>query len=438
MIPPVVLASNGRSKRTSGTSDLQTHRQLTEYFAPLPRAGFARNNAIAVFLMGALPAVGGSVISVMMHTFIVWAVISLALGRFQFRMTRDDRMLAWTLTAFAVVIVITALTGNNPEQAPRSTLWLITFLAPWVMIPRLRASPDVDYLLFYLIGAAVGALGACVLAVIQLTALGIRVEGGAGNADVFAIITLCLMGLGGLNMSSSSNRRTLLGVAAVVAGGLAIVLSLTRGVAIAALPMIAFLVAFAPAVWRSVLSRPAILLVLIAAGLVILGGYHALDQRWQQTSQELQLVLNDQHSGSIGERLRLWTAAAEAISQSPAWGYGIQNRMAALLPTLKLDNIYINNFTHAHNGFLSFALDGGILVLAALIAVLYAPVALAWRAPRDTNYRRRLFAAIAVSGTYVLCGMTQIMFKHDIMDSFFVFFAILIAASIPENNTKQR
>lgn len=376
-------------------------------------------------------------ISVMMHTFIVWAVISLVLGRFQFRMTRDDRLLAWTFTAFAVLIVITALTGKNVGQAPRSTLWLITFLAPWVMIPRLRASPDVDYLFFYLTGAAVGILGACALAFIQLTAIGIRPEGGAGNADVFAIISLCLMGLGGLNLASSSNKRTMLGIAAVVAGGLAIVLSLTRGVAVVALPMIALLAAFAPAAWRSILSRPTVLLIFVAAGLVLIGGHHALDQRWQQTSQELQFVLDDQHSGSIGERLRLWKAAAEAISQSPIWGYGIQNRMAALLPTLRLDNIYIYNFTHAHNGFLSFALDGGIFVLAALIGVVYVPVAVAWRAPRDTNYRTRLFATIAVSGTYVLCGMTQIMFKHDIMDSFFVFFAILIAASIPENTAKQ-
>jgi hypothetical protein len=43
----------------------------------------------------------------------------------------------------------------------------------------------------------------------------------------------------------------------------------------------------------------------------------------------------------------------------------------------------------------------------------------------------RLFLALIVSTTYAVSGMTQIMFKHDIMDAFFVFCAILIAASIP-------
>lgn len=410
---------------------------MKEYVAFLPRDGIARNNAIATFLMGALPAVGGSVISIMIHTFVVWAIISLSLKRFEFRMTRGDRMLAWTFTAFAALIVATALIGKNPTQAPRSTLWLITFLAPWVMIPRLRASPGVNYLLFYVTGAAVGAIGACALAFVQLTAVGIRPEGGAGNADVFGIISLCLMGLGGLNIASSSTKRRVLGVAAAVAGGLAVILSLTRGVAMSALPIIAILMAFAPSAWRSILLRPAVLLILVVAGLALFGVHHSLDQRWLQTSQEFQLVLNDQHLGSVGERLRLWKAAVEAISQSPIWGYGIQNRMTTLLPMLRLGNTYIYNFTHAHNGFLSFALDGGIFVVAALIAVVWVPVTIAWHAPRDTNYHTRLFATVAVSGTYVLCGMTQIMFKHDIMDSFFVFFAILIAASIPEDTAEQ-
>jgi hypothetical protein len=78
-------------------------------------------------------------------------------------------------------------------------------------------------------------------------------------------------------------------------------------------------------------------------------------------------------------------------------------------------------------------LDGGILVLSALIAIICAPIAVSLRAPHDENYRLRLFMALAVTGAYVLCGMTQIMFKHDIMDSFFIFFAIVLAASVPDD-----
>ncbi|MBN9252537.1 MAG: hypothetical protein J0I86_18515, partial [Mesorhizobium sp.] len=105
--------------------------------------------------------------------------------------------------------------------------------------------------------------------------------------------------------------------------------------------------------------------------------------------------------------------------------------MASLVPELSKDDLPIRGFTHAHNGFLSFALDGGMLTLTALVAVLCVPVFIAWRAPRDSSYRARLFLALIVSISYAVSGMTQIMFKHDIMDAFFVFCAILIAASIP-------
>ena len=422
---------------TFGVSDLQALRELGTYVAFLPRDGIARNNAIGVFLMGALPAVGGSAISVILHASVLWAVISLVLGRFKFRMTRSDRMLAWTFTAFAALVLVTALLGKNIEQVPRSTLWLVTFLAPWVMISRLRASPDVNYLLFYLTGAAAGALAACAVAFVQLTFIGTRPEGGAGNPAVFAMISLCLMGLGGLNIASSADKRVMLGIAAVFAGGLAVMLSLTRGVAIAAIPILILLAIFAPAKWRSILSRPAVLVIFAVAILIFFGAQHVLDQRWQQTTDELQLILSNDRSGSVGGRLRLWAAALETIPQSPLWGYGIQNRMAALIPILRLDNNYIYNFSHAHNGFLSVALDGGVFVLSAVIAVLLAPIAIAGNARRDMDFRPRLFATLTISGIYTFCGMTQIMFKHDILDALFVFFAIVVAASIPENTIKQ-
>src|SRR5690606_42030680 len=78
-----------------------------------------------------------------------------------------------------------------------------------------------------------------------------------------------------------------------------------------------------------------------------------------------------------------------------------------------------------------------ILGLAGLVAVLLVPVAICWHAPQDEIYRLRLFMAVSVTGAYALCGLTQIMFKHDIMDSFFIFCSIVLAASIPDVNATQ-
>lgn len=397
------------------------------------QASFDRNNSISAFLMGALPAVGGTVISVMLYTFFVWAVMSLALKRYEFQMSRSDRELAWTFTAFAALIVLTALIGPNRPEIPHSIVWLLAFLSPWTVIPRLRASRGIDLLQPYVVGAAIGAVGAALQGSIQAVFFGVQAEGGAGNAAVFSIMSLCLMGIGGLNIASRSRTRQLLAISAVVGGIVALAMSLIRGVGLAMFPILALLVIFAPARWRSAVWRPASLLVLAAAATALYSVQRLLDGRWNQTVRELhRILMGEQTTKSIGERLRLWRAGWDAFLDSPIWGHGIQNRMASLVPELSSDGLPVRNFTHAHNGFLSIAIDGGILTLTALLAVLCVPVFIAWRAPRDPNYRIRLFVALIVSTAYAASGVTQIMFKHDIMDAFFVFAAIVIAASIPD------
>ncbi len=415
------------------------HSGLRLPLASLPEDGIARNNAISAFLMGALPPAAGSAISVLLYTFFVWALVSMAFGRFAFRMTRSDRLLAWTCTLFVGLIVLTALVGENSSQAPRSFVWLLTFLAPWAIIPRLRASEGVDYLSPYITGAAVGAIAACLIAFVQLAIFGVRPAGGAGNEAVFGMMSLCLMGLGGLKIGSDTRAGVFLGLVAIGAGLAAILMSLTRGVALSAIPVLLLLAVFAPLKLRAVILRPATILAFVAAFVILYFIQDALDARFQETVGELGILLhNGNTDGPIGERVRLWHAALEAIRQSPVLGYGIQNRMDALVPTLMLDGNAIRGFTHAHNSVLTFMLDGGVLVLSAMIGVLCMPVVLAWRAPRDASYRTRLFSALIVCSSYALCGMTQIMFKHDIMDSFFVFFSILIAASIPDDERQAR
>jgi hypothetical protein len=416
---------------------LDMHDSLKRISASLPKDGIDRNNAIAVFLMGALPAVGGSTISVILYVSLVWAILSLALGRFEFRLTRSDRMLAWTFTIFAGAITATALLGEHIKEVPHKLVWLLGFLSPWVIIPRLRAGSTGNYLAPYVTGAAVGAIGACAIALIQLKVFGTRPEGGAGNAAVFAIMSLCLMSLGALNIDSGSTRRKILAPGAILGGSLAILLSATRGVALAIPPIILLTVAYAPAAWRPILSRRTLLFSLAAAVLVISVAWNQLEGRVLETIQDVQGLSDGDLTSNVGERLRLWHAAMQVIVHSPILGFGIQNRMDVLLPSLRQDGIFVYSFTHPHNGFLTFALDGGMLALAALIAMLCAPIMASVRAPHDGNYRLRLFMALAVTGAYGLCGMTQIMFKHDIMDSFFIFFAIVIAASVPEEAVKR-
>ena len=393
-----------------------------------------RNNAIAVFLMGALPAVAGSAISFMLGAFFVWALISLARGRIEFRMTRSDRLLAWTFTAFAALIVLTGLIAENPLGVFRSTIWLLPFLSLWAIIPRLRADENSDYLLFYILGAAVGCLGALVFACVESVLLGARrPEGGAGNAAIFAGMSLCLAGIAGLGIDAQKRGHRVLAAVAVLAGLTAVVLSLTRGVGILIPLILLLVVVYAPGKWRSALLRPVALIPLVGMALVVFGNWDMIAGRlWQMTVDEFREILGSGYSANIGERIRLWSAAWSAFLEAPLLGHGIQNRMASLAPYLAGDGHPIGGFSHPHNGYLTFAVDGGLVVLASLLALLAMPVVVAWRTPRDAAWRRRLFLALVLVCAYASIGLTQILFKHEIMDSFYIYTVILLAASIPD------
>lgn len=412
--------------------DRTTSHSVPAKPALLPADAFSRNNAISVFLIGALPAVAGSAISFLLGIFFIWGLISLLFRRFEFRMTRSDRILAWTFTTFAVLVLATGLMGENPLLALRS-VWLLPFLSLWVIIPRLRATPDIDYLRFFIAGATAGAIGAMVFSLVEMVLLGLsRPEGGAGNAIVFATMALCLAGVAGLNVDAQAQRARRLAGAAIAAGLIAVALSLARGVALAAIVVAIVMIAYAPRKWLSFIMTPRMLLLPVAAAIVLYAGWDHLEARMLRTFIELGQLQDSGHSTSIGERLRLWSAAWQATLDSPIWGHGIQNRMEALVPYLRQDGFSVLRYTHAHNGFLSVMVDGGIIVLAALLALLAMPIVVAARAPRDDLYRRRLFLALIVVTTYVSCGMTQILFKHDIMDSFYIFTVIVIAASVRE------
>lgn len=385
--------------------------------------------------MAALPAAAGSAISVLLGAFLVWGVISLALKRFEYRLTHGDRVICWTTTIFVLAVMGTALLGENLAEIPDETLWLLPFLSVWIVIPRLRATPDVDYIQHFVVGAAVGALLGLVVALAQVAVFDARAEGGAGNPAVFGMMSLFLAAAAGINVTHAQRRFRILAAAGVAAGLVAVVLSLTRGALLAGFATLVLLLIYAPQSWRITrASRIAALAVALGCALTLYLAADLIAERVETTIREVELVLDHRYSVNIGERLRLWVAGWQVITDSPIWGHGIQNRMAEIDAVLAHDGGPKRGFTHAHNAFITFAVDGGLIVLAALLALLAAPVVVAYRSPPGPDRRKRLFLALQICTAYAICGLTQILFKHDLMDSFYIFFMILIAASIPRQD----
>lgn len=379
---------------------------------------FDRNNVITVFLMTALPAIAGSAISVILSVIFVWGVISIARRVFASRLLSREMLLVWSFSAFPFVTLLTAIFRSNPWEGVLEALSLLPFLSVWVLIPRLRAAKDMDYLGVYSQGAAIGAIGALIFAVLQYKVFSHRPEGGAGNAAVFGMISLQLMSIAALNVTSPNAANRMMAVIGTVCGLLAVLLSFTRGVWIVAGMSVIVILLYAPRAWLRLILHPIVLGIAAAVALWLFYNEALIVNRWNN--------LFDQ-GGSADQRIQMWIAGFEAFQESPFWGHGVQNRMAALNAH---SNVHFD-YTHAHNGFLSAAIDGGVLLLVVVIVVLAAPILTAVNAPYDSDHRKRVFLAGIVSMNYALCGITQIMFGHDILDSFFVFTAIVVASSAP-------
>ncbi|MBE7183550.1 MAG: O-antigen ligase family protein [Methylobacterium mesophilicum] len=406
------------------------------FFPALPRSLFARNTAVGVILMALLPIAGGSVISVLLAMFFGWGIIALALRRFPFQLEPGDRIALAAFTLFWLTIVVTGLFGDGATRMWPIAGQLLPFLALWTQIPRFRATEEpVDFLDFTIAAAGFGAIAGAAAGLYQ-TWLGERPEALAGNAAIYAILGLAMGAIAALNIASPVARRRWLAVAGLAGGMLCVVLSLTRGVWLASLPIIAVLLVYAPRRWIPPLRRlPALAglaVVLVAAAVIVTPAILALFKSTVTAFAGLQL---GDYTSSPGQRVRMYLAAGRAFAESPLWGHGIQNRMAVVIANYPPNSEKVVFYSHPHNGFFAAAIDGGLLGLTALVAMLASPIIAVTRGPRDAGYRKRLFAALVLVLTYSFCGLTQIMFKHDILDAFFVFTATVIVISVPKRGT---
>lgn len=382
------------------------------------------NNRNAVFLLGALAGIAGSIVTVFLVATAIWAAVRLALRTLPYRITRSDLILLLAATAYFAANMLVSLGRDLTALASRDLLSVVIFLSVWLVIPRLRMSQDGKLFDTLILGSALCGIVVLPLACWQAFGMLTRAEGGAGNPLPFALIccVFSLLSLG--NVIHAKTWRVLLGWAGVVAGLIDLVASQSKGLlptVFLCLPLFAVLF---PGVLRSLLSGRG-LIGLAAAGIIVaiaaIPFYPRLESAFAYFTAAGASVAD---GDTFSARETLWAYAGDLITQSPVIGYGVQNRRALI-------SAAGFQYSHFHNGFLTSLVDGGVVGFVSLLALLLAPVITAIRAARDDIYRLRLFAALSLLATYAIGGMTNLIFWQDIYDSVFLWIAILISVSVP-------
>jgi O-antigen ligase len=390
-----------------------------------------RNNRLWLFLAGCTAPAFGSTLSVIVWCAFVWAIPSLVFGRYPLVSNRWIVACALATGAFAAVKLSFTIAHSGLVD-PLDLIGPLLFFAPLLVLSRLRLTARRDIMDLFVLGCGLSVLAAAPVAAVQTLGFGERAAAFCGNPGVFAVMSVLFGAIGVLNLMASDGRRRWLGVLSYLAMVFCVLASGMRAVWIV-VPCVTIVLfwAVAGALPRDILRRGMIgASAALLIGLIL--GADSIIDRMMAIGDDIGRIQQDgDYDSSTGQRLVMYDAAWSAIKAAPFAGYGLQNRVGAILDHAQKDNRELVAYSHPHNGYLAALLDAGVLGLAVLILMLVVPVWLAVASPRDGAWRLRMAVGLILALTYSISGMTGILFEHDLMDAAFVVTLIVLTASIP-------
>lgn len=382
-------------------------------------------------VLATAPALGSRTLTLGLAVAFLWTLFAFLFKPYALAPDRLSLVAILAAGSYSMVKVIFTLAHSGLDGAP-ALQGSVLFLAPISLIPYLRRIDSRRILDVSILGCGFSALLAAPLAAYQLLWIGERAQAGSGNAGAFAVLALVLGSIGTLNTVAAEPMRRLLGFLSWLAMVFCVLASGMRGIWLA-IPLTTGVALWAiwPWVSRNAIRRALLatmVLLVVGAGFA---GNSLVERATMLRSDVARLLEQNDYDSSTGRRLIMYRGALEAIADAPLAGYGIHGRMDAVKEHLPEAMHRLVSYTHPHNGFLAALLDAGILGLVALLFLLAVPTWVAAKALRDETWRIRMAAALILTTGYLASGMTNILFEHDLMDSAYIVWLVLLVSSVP-------
>ncbi|MBY5318022.1 polymerase [Rhizobium leguminosarum] len=398
---------------------------------PGDEAGSAldRNNRIAVFLFAILPGLSPNFNSFILLASMVWGVYYLATGRLVLNLSKSDRLVAIFMSIYPLVMIASIFINPPYSEVPDWIFRLLPFFSIWLILPRMRQSPDGRLVPLFILGAGIGMIVTFLLSLLQIMFLMDRAEAGTSNAALLGVIGILFGGIALLNIQSPRSVEQRIAILGYAAGLGCVLLSGTRSAwLVIPIHIVIFLWYFRKHSFHLSLRSLAITSSLLLAGLITLGSGQIL-HRIQALQENLtSLERTDGEITSLSARFALYKGALSAISKDPLTGYGPQNRMSSVLAEIP-DNIRPQlPYSHVHNGFLTAGIDAGVFGIAALSLMLLTPVIGALRKEAGPGRDLAIALALLLVSSYVITGSFGIMFNQKALDPIFAYMVALICA----------
>ncbi|MFS2177901.1 O-antigen ligase family protein [Rhizobium pisi] len=391
------------------------------------RNALDRNNGISVFLFAILPGLSPNGNSIILTVSMVWAIFCLATRRFPLNLSKSDRLVAIGMSIYPLVMIAGIFINPQPFEGLGWIIRLLPFFSVWLILPRMRQSPNGRLVPLFILGAGIGMIATFVLSLWQVQFGFDRAEAGTTNAALLGIIGVLFGGIALLNLQSPRKTEQRIAVLGYAAGLGCVLLSGTRS-AWLVIPVhaVIFLWYFSRHrfhfSWRSLAITSSLLLL----GLLTLSSVQIIDRIHTFQENLASLDRSDGDVTSLSARLAIYKGALSAINKDPFTGYGPQNRMSTVLAEVPESIRQQVAFTHVHNGFLTAGIDAGIFGITALVLMLLTPVIGAWRKEAGPGRDMAIALAFLLTTSYVITGSFGIMFGQKALDSIFAFVVALI------------
>lgn len=334
------------------------------------------------------------------------------------------KVLSWLMLAVLVMAIVSvALFEQGLRDVDnRSRFLVIPWIALWVCALR----PDMRWLWR---GALAGLVGTFVLSALQVFQGAPRAELFT-NAIVLADIVMMLMVL---LVFCRPSRRWSLVIVGMAAGCGTIILTGSRGVFAA---LLALLVVLALSLrWRTGAARLSVLAGMLAIGATLLLSVPELRHqvRLSELHSDVQRMEQGDSDSSAGARVERLQVAWETFLDHPLTGVGIGHfdRAMKRVPACRENPQEIRcHLRHAHNDLAEWSATQGLPGMLLLLAVYGVPLWVFLRLHRRSGhatFRGPAAAGVMVVASYILCGLTQSMFAHQMTASFYVTIVGLLA-----------
>ena len=343
-----------------------------------------------------------------------------------------------------VLLIGVAFAATATKAGDLAYVFNFTMLA---LFPMLRAAlarlARPQAMRWVSVAALTGAVGATLLAAIQVGLLGYPRAPGFGSDPIWAAQAALLTGfLAVCGIGQVASRWRYLFLLGPVFGLIAIVFTGSRGPLLAALPLLVIAIIMMPGRRLRLVMAALGTAILVSVLAVVL--FTDAGARLRVAAETVVTALSAESKGdpAVGGRLALYAAGLSAFVDAPVAGYGWEQRLAAAYARVPGGEAAITSADpmmrgnhHLHADLLDFGVGAGLLGLAAYALFLAAPFAGAVASQRDGQREARMLGAALLSAAFFFCGLSYIMIGYEFPTTLYVVAAAILLGLCGDRRT---